>query len=517
MYKKLFIFFAPLLALILIGGTAAAVPVMPHRAYGDVTYEGGSAASGVVVSFRNDSGDAVVFAATNSEGFYDLLIDEPADKSLNIYVGSWNSGKVLNWNSGESDRINIIGLPAPSPSVSGPGGCPSPQAPVETNLFGIEESFEISSDGEIQETIEATSEDGNLTITISEDTIALDKDGDPLSNLTSAVDVSPPAPPEDTHVIGLAYDFGPDGATFDPVITLTWSYDPDALPEGVAEENLVIAYYDESADEWRELDSEVGTENDTITASVAHFTTFAIIGTTKMAAFTLTLVDISPTEVAPGEEVNVTVSVANTGTKEGSYTVVLEINEVKESEKTVTVPAGKSELVSFTATREQPGKYNVMLGGLGGSFIVVAPSVTPEAPAVFSLSKLTVTPTEVESNEPITVTVSVANTGGNEGNYSVVLKINGVKEAEQSVTVTARKSKTVTFTVSKQVAGSYSVEINGLTGSFTVVEAAPPTTSVTPPPQEPKLPLEWPIIAGIIGGAIVVGLVIFFLVRRRAA
>jgi len=109
----------------------------------------------------------------------------------------------------------------------------------------------------------------------------------------------------------------------------------------------------------------------------------------------------------------------------------------------------------------------------------------------------------------------VANTGGNEGDYSVVLKINGVKEAEQSVTVTARKSKTVTFTVSKQVAGSYSVEINGLTGSFTVVEAAPPTTSVTPP--GPKPPLEWPIIAGIIGGAIVVGLVIFFLVRRRAA
>ena len=117
------------------------------------------------------------------------------------------------------------------------------------------------------------------------------------------------------------------------------------------------------------------------------------MGTTKIAAFTLTLVDISPTEVAPGEKVNITFSVANTGTKEGSYTVVLEINEVKESEKTVTVPAGKSELVSFTATREQPGKYNVMLGGLGGSFIVVAPSVTPEAPAVFSLSKLTVTPT----------------------------------------------------------------------------------------------------------------------------
>jgi len=425
--RKAVIFIAVAILLVFYAVPAYAVPALPHAFYGTVEINGTLASDGTQVSATVDGGSVITNAynpTTTVDGSYGV-----GDSPYLLVQGDITPGAIITFHvtnadgtatggtdtfiagGGPDEKILSVTIAEPAPS-GGAGGAPPAQPPVETNLFGIEGEFEISDDGEVQETIEATSADGMLTLTIPEGTIALDKDGDPLETLESAVDESPPDPPEDAHVVGLAYDFGPDGATFDPAITLTWSYDPDSLPEGVAEGNLVIAYYDESADEWVEMDSEVDTESNSIMASVSHFTTFTILGTTEVAAFALTLVDIAPTEVAPGEEVNITVSVANTGTKEGSYTVVLEINGGKETEKTVTVPAGKSELVSFTATREQPGKYNVMLGGLGGSFIVVAPSVTPEAPAVFSLSKLTVTPTEVESNEPITVTVSVANTGG---------------------------------------------------------------------------------------------------------
>ncbi|GAJ23619.1 unnamed protein product, partial [marine sediment metagenome] len=148
----------------------------------------------------------------------------------------------------------------------------------KTDLFGIEGRFLISGEGEILKTIEATSEDGMLTITIPKGTIALEEDGKRLKGLEAVVDESPPDPPEDAHIIGLAYDFRPDGATFDPEITFTWSYDPDALPEDVAEEDLVLAYYDEDAGKWVELDCVVDTKNNIITASVPHFTCFAIIG-----------------------------------------------------------------------------------------------------------------------------------------------------------------------------------------------------------------------------------------------
>lgn len=117
-----------------------------------------------------------------------------------------------------------------------------------------------------------------VTVSIPKGTLALDEDGERLEILVIAVDETPPTPPEDAHIIGLAYSFEPEGATFDPPISVTWSYDPEALPQGVAEEDLVIAYYDQAAGEWVELDCVVDTENNIITASVSHLTTFAIIG-----------------------------------------------------------------------------------------------------------------------------------------------------------------------------------------------------------------------------------------------
>jgi len=329
---------------------------------------------------------------------------------------------------------------------------------VETNLFGTEASFPISSSGEILETIEATSEDGTLTLTIPEGTIALDRDDNPLISLEAEVDTSPPPPPDDTSIIGLAYNFGPDGTTFDPAITLTRSYDPDDIPEGVAEEDLVLAWYDEAGAKWVELDCVVDTENNTITASIKHFTTFAIIAI--------------------------------------------------------------------------PAKLPLTLG-------VVLP-----APAALIPHSLSISLAEVNIGDEVTVSLFVTNTGGKSGSYKVTLKINGVVEATKEVKVSAGFSKEVTFTISKDIAGTYSVTVNGLTDSFTVkaeeeetvVIPAPSTPSsdeetspspsaeetspspsaeeTSPPP--PSKEINWPVLGGVIGGVVAIGLLIFFLVRRRA-
>jgi len=313
---------------------------------------------------------------------------------------------------------------------------------VETNLFGTEVSSPISSSGEILETIEATSEDGTLTLTIAEGTIALDKDDNPLISLEAEVDTSPPPPPEDTSIIGLAYNFGPDKATFDPPITLTRSYDPDDIPEGVAEEDLVLAWYDEVGAKWVELDCVVDTKNNTITASIKHFTTFAIISV-----------------VIPPE-----------------------------------------------------------------------PAIAP-APAALIPHSLSIAPVEVNIGDEVTVSLFVTNTGGKSGSYKVTLKINGVVEATKEVTVSAGFSKEVTFTISKDIASTYSVTVNGLTDSFTVKEEeavvipTPPTpssdeeTSLSPPAEEtspspsaeetslppPTKEINWPVLGGVIGGVVAIG------------
>ena len=285
--RKVFSFIVLAFLLVFLAVPAyAGIPALPHAFYGSVTINGSPAPDGSQVSATVDEG--VVLATQNPvttvEGSYGvdspkLLVQGDAlSGAITFYVNGREaapSQRTTFEAGGGPDRIDLsVTIAAP------PRRAPEPSPPTyynETSLFGIEGQFLIR-EGKILRTIEATSEDGMLTITIPKGTCALDKDGKRLKRLEAAVDESPPDPPEDANIIGLAYDFGPDGATFDPPITFTWRYDPDALPEGVAEEDLVIAYYDEDAGEWIECPCTCDLEAHCITASVSHFTCFAITG-----------------------------------------------------------------------------------------------------------------------------------------------------------------------------------------------------------------------------------------------
>ncbi|GAH84743.1 unnamed protein product, partial [marine sediment metagenome] len=159
--------------------------------------------------------------------------------------------------------------------------------------------------------------------------------------------------------------------------------------------------------------------------------------------------------------------------------------------------------------------YEVTVDGRSGSF-TVAPVVVPPEPAAFSVSYLSFSRLEVEPGETVTITVLVANTGGKSGSYSVILKINGVKETDRTVTVAAGESQDVSFTLSREEADSYAVTVDGLSGSFTVV--APPEEEEEEEEVPTKPVLSWPFVGGIIGGVVVVaGLLYYFLVFRRRA
>jgi len=408
---------------------AMAVPQIPHAFYGSVLAGGEPAPDGVLISAKIGGVEYVTTTTLDGKYGYSPTFKVPADDPDTPSIEGGVEGDTIafyiegvqvttyTFSNGQVTPLDLEIEELPEqPPAGGGGGGGTPTYYTETNLFGTEESFRISSSGKVLETIEATSADGNLTLTVPKDTICLDKDGDRLGSLEAAVDESPPARPEDAHVIGPAYDFGPDGATFDPALTLTWSYDPEALPEDVAEGDLVIAYYDEAAGEWVELDGAVDTEDNTITAQVEHFTTFAIIG-------------------------------------------------------------------------------------------VVTPP--PPEPAAFTPGSPSVSPTEVDIGEAVGISISVANTGGQAGSYTVTLKINDVVEETREVTVAAGASETVTFTTSGDEAGTYSVDVNGLTGSFTVKEAA------APPPPPPEKPVNWPVILGIIAAVVAIAAIALVLLRHR--
>jgi len=113
----------------------------------------------------------------------------------------------------------------------------------------------------------------------------------------------------------------------------------------------------------------------------------------------------------------------------------------------------------------------------------------------------------------------------------VVLKINGVKESEKNVTIAAGSSQNVNFSVTKVDAGSYSVVVDRLTGSFTVAvpaeeeEAVPAEEEEAVPAEEEEAVPEVPVtpthvawwvwlIVGIVAAA-VIGVIVWQVGLRR--
>ena len=66
--------------------------------------------------------------------------------------------------------------------------------------------------------------------------------------------------------------------------------------------------------------------------------------------------------------------------------------------------------------------------------------------------------------------MSVANTHDTWGICNLVLIINGVKEAEDQATVAAGTSQEVSFLVAREEPGNYNIFVNGLSGTFTVLD-----------------------------------------------
>lgn len=163
-------------------------------------------------------------------------------------------------------------------------------------------------------------------------------------------------------------------------------------------------------------------------------------------------------------------------------------------------------------------------GGVNGNAIGSDMTFTTLGPAAIGLapgSPLKINPSEVTAGGNVTISVTAVNSGGASGKYELALKINGLIEQTQEATVPASASQDVTFNVTKNIAGTYQVDVNGLTGSFAVTNNSTTTatttkiqTTTTPVPAKTTNSKQILIIG--VGAAVVVGLLIYLLTRRRA-
>ncbi len=176
------------------------------------------------------------------------------------------------------------------------------------------------------------------------------------------------------------------------------------------------------------------------------------------------------------------------------------------------------------------------------------------SPAAFVASDLTISPEEVAIGEEASIVFTLTNTGDLSGTYEVVLKVNGVETDTVTARIDGHESYEVTFALSRDAAGTYTISINGLVGTLTV-RALPttptPTPTLTPTPTPTPTPtltptptptltptptptltptptptptlgapeegLPWWVFAAIGAGVVVISLAILMLMYRRRA
>ena len=265
------------------------------------------------------------------------------------------------------------------------GSLSSTDNPLETPFYN-HKSITANFVSEKDEEDSAVDDESAFVVRIPEGTAAQDADGDEVTDVS--VDMrNPHDVPDDRVMVNQVFDLGPDGATFDPPLLLVLPYDPGELPDGVREDELRVAYYDDASDTGVELTSVVDEDDMTVTAEASHFTEFSILspkpesGALPLTApgFSISSLTIAPAEPRVGDTVTVSVVARYDGSDaEGSSALILSLNGEAAQEMSVALAPGESKTVEFAVSPQNEATYNVDVNGVGGTFSVAA-AAPPEA------------------------------------------------------------------------------------------------------------------------------------------
>jgi phosphodiesterase/alkaline phosphatase D-like protein len=154
---------------------------------------------------------------------------------------------------------------------------PTTPTPV-TGVASISVGSIVDSSGVFETSANVASSDSNAAVSIDAGTTALTSASLPLSTITVTPLTTLPAPPAGSNIIGIGYEFGPNGATFSTPVHITIKYDPADIPAGISETSLVLAFYNTATNQWDTISGGVvDTVAHTITVPVSHFTLFSVM------------------------------------------------------------------------------------------------------------------------------------------------------------------------------------------------------------------------------------------------
>ncbi len=129
--------------------------------------------------------------------------------------------------------------------------------------------------GIVQQTVTLQSATPGASLTLPEGTRMTEFDGRALRRISGSTPAQlPPAP--SGRILLSAYEFGPEGAIFDPGITITLAFDRAGLPPGIDPADLRIGLWDGTG--WQAIGgSKVNLPAGEVSAQVSHFSTYGLL------------------------------------------------------------------------------------------------------------------------------------------------------------------------------------------------------------------------------------------------
>lgn len=183
------------------------------------------------------------------------------------------------------------------------------------------------------------------------------------------------------------------------------------------------------------------------------------------AEFEVSPISISPSQVVAGEPAVAEVNVSNIGGADGVYSANLTVDGEVVEVQSKTITAGSTETIPFPCCFEDAGSHVVGIDGLTAT-------VTALKPAEFEVTSVRIEPVEVAVGQEAIVEVDISNTGEVEGIYTATLKLNGIETDTKDITLAGGDADTVKFMVLKESAGSYAIDVGGVSSNFKVLKPA---------------------------------------------
>jgi len=137
--------------------------------------------------------------------------------------------------------------------------------------------------------------------------------------------------------------------------------------------------------------------------------------------------------------------------------------------------------------------------------------IYPTQTLIFIVEGLSLKPSEARIGEEVVISTQVTNMGERAGSYEVALKLNGVRVISKDVTLEPGASVKLTFLISVNTPGSYTVGVNNLSNTLTVHQT--PMDKIDKVECEPNYRL---LIGFAVTGFVIVGLIIWLIARSRA-